>query len=127
MARKHEVQKREVDLVADAGYVELLAEIRTEVRSARLRAARAVNSELIGAYWRIGRMILDRQEAEGWGAKVIDQLAADLKGEGAKGFSVRNLKYMRAFAEAWPDLDPGEAQMCSSLLHKFPGGTTSCS
>ena len=56
-------------------------------------------------YWQIGRDILNRQERENWGAKVIDRLAGDLKRAfpDMKGFSPRNLKYMRAFAEAWPD------------------------
>jgi predicted nuclease of restriction endonuclease-like (RecB) superfamily len=63
------------------------------------------NRELVLLYWQIGRDILDRQERESWGAKVIDRLAADLKRAfpDIKGFSPRNLKYMRAFAEAWPD------------------------
>ena len=56
-------------------------------------------------YWQIGRDILARQKEHGWGAKVIDRLAGDLRREfpGMEGFSPRNLKYMRAFAEAWPD------------------------
>jgi predicted nuclease of restriction endonuclease-like (RecB) superfamily len=56
-------------------------------------------------YWQIGREILVRQQQEGWGAKTIDRLAKDLKQEfpEMKGFSPRNLKYMRAFAEAWSD------------------------
>ncbi len=56
-------------------------------------------------YWSIGRDILDRQEQAGWGAKVIDRLSADLRREfpTMRGLSVRNLKYMRAFAKAWPD------------------------
>ncbi|HWF12077.1 MAG TPA: DUF1016 N-terminal domain-containing protein [Bryobacteraceae bacterium] len=65
----------------------------------------AVNRELVLLYWQLGRDILDRQQRENWGAKVIDRLAADLKRAfpDMKGFSPRNLKYMRAFAEAWPD------------------------
>ena len=56
-------------------------------------------------YWDIGRMILDRQQRAGWGARVIDRLAADLREDftNMKGFSPRNLKYMRAFAAAWPE------------------------
>jgi hypothetical protein len=56
-------------------------------------------------YWEIGREILANQKTEGWGAKVIDRLAADLQREFPKlaGYSSRNLKYMRAFAAAWPD------------------------
>ena len=48
--------------------------------------------------------LLRRQEERGWGAKVIDQLARDLKEEGHRGFSARNLRYMRAFARNWPDI-----------------------
>lgn len=58
-------------------------------------------------YWQIGRDILTRQNQQGWGAKVIDRLARDLRNAfpDMKGYSPRNLKYMRAFAEAWPDTE----------------------
>lgn len=86
-------------------YPSLLAEVKARVRSAQVRAAMAASAELLALHWDIGRMILDRQKREGWGAKVIDRLAADLQREfpGRQGFSPRNLKYMRAFAEAWPN------------------------
>ncbi len=86
-------------------YITLLDEIKQRVHRTQVRAALAVNSELLGLYWDIGRMILDRQSKEGWGTKVIDRLAADLQAAfpGRQGFSPRNLKYMRAFAKAWPD------------------------
>jgi predicted nuclease of restriction endonuclease-like (RecB) superfamily len=89
----------------DDGYAALLSELKARIRSARLRAAMAVNQELILLYWSIGRDILARQSAEGWGARVIDRLAADLRRDfpDMTGLSARNLKYMRAFAEAWPD------------------------
>jgi len=89
----------------DDGYAALLSELKERIRSARLRAAMAVNQELILLYWSIGRDILARQSAEGWGARVIDRLAADLRRDfpDMTGLSARNLKYMRAFAEAWPD------------------------
>ena len=60
---------------------------------------------MVRLYWDIGRMILERQDRAGWGAKVIDRLAADLREAfpEMKGFSPRNLKYMRAFAAAWPE------------------------
>lgn len=103
MVRGLEIAKSDADLVGDASYADLLSAIRKELQESRVKAARAVNNELVALYWRIGAMILQRQEAEGWGAKVIDQLAADLKEEAPKGFSVRNLKYMRAFAQAWPE------------------------
>lgn len=85
------------------GYPELLEDIKSRVRASRIRASLSVNNELITLYWEIGRLILKRQEAEGWGARVIDRLSADLRREfpDMKGFSSRNLKYMRAFAESY--------------------------
>lgn len=90
---------------APKGYAEWLGELKSRIQSAQVRAALAVNSELVRLYWEIGRGILEKQKSEGWGAKVIDRLADDLRREfpDMKGFSPRNLKYMRAFAEAWPD------------------------
>jgi len=95
----------ELQPTTPTGYAELLRELKQEIRSAQLRASLAVNQELVLLYWRIGREILVRQERENWGAKVIDRLSADLKTAfpEMKGFSPRNLKYMRAFAEAWPE------------------------
>jgi len=86
-------------------YAAWLAELKSRIHSAQQRAARAVNRELVGLYWQIGRDILERQEREGWGAKVIERLAQDLRSAfpDMKGFSRANLMYMRAFAEAWPD------------------------
>jgi predicted nuclease of restriction endonuclease-like (RecB) superfamily len=87
------------------GYSAFLAELKQRIRDAQLRASVAVNSQLVLLYWRIGRDILVRQDHERWGAKVIDRLSVDLKKSfpEMKGFSPRNLKYMRAFAEAWPE------------------------
>jgi predicted nuclease of restriction endonuclease-like (RecB) superfamily len=87
------------------GYEPVLAELEERIRTAQLRAAIAVNHELVHLYWQIGRDILVRQKEHGWGAKVIDRLSSDLRLEfpATEGFSPRNLKYMRAFAEAWPD------------------------
>jgi predicted nuclease of restriction endonuclease-like (RecB) superfamily len=88
-------------------YAAWLAELKTRIHSAQQRATRAVNRELVLLYWQIGRDILERQSREGWGAKVIERLAQDLRSAfpDMKGFSPRNLKYMRAFAEAWPDAE----------------------
>ncbi|OAQ20793.1 PDDEXK nuclease domain-containing protein [Thermosulfurimonas dismutans] len=87
------------------GYAEFLADLKERIRRARIKAALSANRELILRYWEIGRMVLERQKKEGWGSKVIDRLAQDLRREfpDLKGFSARNLKYMRAFAEAYPD------------------------
>jgi len=90
---------------AAAGYADFLRDIKTRIQTARIKAVLAVNRELILLYWGIGRDILKRQEEQGWGAKIIEQLAADLRREfpDMKGLSSRNLKYMRAFADAWPN------------------------
>jgi predicted nuclease of restriction endonuclease-like (RecB) superfamily len=90
---------------APRGYAQWLAELKEKIQTAQLRASLAVNRELVLLYWQIGREILQRQNREGWGTKVIDRLAHDLRVAfpGMKGFSPRNLKYMRSFAEAWPE------------------------
>ncbi|MEZ5398890.1 MAG: PDDEXK nuclease domain-containing protein [Bryobacteraceae bacterium] len=86
-------------------YKALLADLKRRIQEAQVRAGLAVNRELVLLYWSIGREILIRQEREGWGAKVIDSLARDLHQSfpEMKGLSPRNLKYMRALAEAWPE------------------------
>ena len=88
-----------------SGYAEFLQDLKARIQQARGRAALSINRELVLLYWNIGREILRRQKSEGWGAKVIDRLARDLHNEfpEMRGFSSRNLKYMRAFAEAYPD------------------------
>lgn len=86
-------------------YAEILSEIKQRIRQERLRVVLAANSAMVLLYWDIGRMILERQERAGWGAKVIDRLSQDLREAypDMQGLSPRNLKYMRAFAAAWPD------------------------
>lgn len=88
-----------------AGYAAWLTELKIRIHTAQQRATLAVNRELVLLYWQIGRDILARQAEQGWGAKVIERLAEDLRlaFPEMKGFSPRNLKYMRAFAQAWPD------------------------
>lgn len=84
-------------------YPAFLQELKGQVRSARLQASRTVNTELIRLYWTIGRAILERQQQQGWGAKVISRLATDLRAEfpDMTGLSRSNLEYMRRFADAW--------------------------
>ncbi len=114
---------------APAGYADWLAELKTRIHTAQQRAALAVNRELVLLYWQIGRDILARQAQQGWGAKVIERLAHDLRTAfpEMKGFSPRNLKYMRAFAEAWPDAEFVQAVLAQlpwyhqlALLDKLP-------
>jgi predicted nuclease of restriction endonuclease-like (RecB) superfamily len=91
-------------------YGSLLEDLKGRIRTAQVRAALAVNRDLIFLYWSIGRRILDAQKAEGWGTKVMDRLADDLRSAfpGMKGLSRSNLKFMRAFAEAWVDEPIGQ-------------------
>lgn len=88
-----------------AYYANLLSELKQRISEERLRVVLAANAAMILLYWDIGRIILERQDLEGWGAKVIDRLSADLRRAfpDMQGLSPRNLKYMRAFAAAWPN------------------------
>ena len=81
------------------GYAALLTEVRSRIRSAQVRATLGANAEMLAMYWDVGRMIEQRQKAEGWGAAVIPRLARDIRNElpEVKGFSERNLKRMVAF------------------------------
>ena len=88
-----------------ADYPQLLTDLKRRIAAAQTKARHAVNTELLRLYWAIGQAILTRQDTEGWGTKVIDHLAADLRAAfpAMKGLSRSNLHYMRQFAEAWPD------------------------
>jgi predicted nuclease of restriction endonuclease-like (RecB) superfamily len=96
---------------------------RARIAAARTRAVLAVNSELIRLYWEFGRGILEREEREGWGAKVIHRLAADLRREFPEmtGLSRSNLHYMRSFAEAWP-LAGGADEIVPQAVGQLPWG-----
>jgi predicted nuclease of restriction endonuclease-like (RecB) superfamily len=108
------------DLKATTGdYADLLHNLKERIRAAQVRASLSINRELVLLYWQIGRDILARQEAQGWGAKVIDRLAVDLRREfpEMRGFSSRNLKYMRALAEAYSD-----AEFVQQAVAQIPWG-----
>jgi len=98
-------------------YADWLAELKSRIHAAQQRASLSVNRELVLLYWHIGREILQRQSRDGWGSKVIDRLSQDLRNAFPymKGFSPRNLKYMRAFADAWPD-----ATIVQEVLAQLP-------
>jgi predicted nuclease of restriction endonuclease-like (RecB) superfamily len=91
------------DLTPD-GYIESLALAKKAIQSARTRAVLAVNSEPLGLYWDLGRLILDRQAVEGPRSQVARRLSRDLRAAfpEMKGLSEGNLDYMRRFAAAWP-------------------------
>ena len=110
---------KQSSLLPDDQYKAFLDTLKQSIRSAQIKAAIKVNQELIHLYWNIGKEILQRQDKQGWGSKVIDRLAKDLKKEfpDMTGLSRSNLKNMRAFAEAWPDWEFGQ-----QLVGQIPWG-----
>jgi len=94
-------------------YASLLADLKQRIGQERLRVVLASNAVMVLLYWDIGQLILEKQRTQGWGARVIDRLSADLREAfpEMKGFSPRNLKYMRAFAEAWPQREIVQASL----------------
>jgi predicted nuclease of restriction endonuclease-like (RecB) superfamily len=86
-------------------YIVLLEQVKREIRESRLKATISANAEMLSLYWRIGNIILMQEEQEGWGQKVVMRLVSDLKEEfpNMKSISPRNLRYMKAFAAAYPD------------------------
>lgn len=103
--------------ILTGAYRELLDDLKNRIRNAQVRAAISVNRELVLLYWQIGQAILERQAQEGWGSKVIERLADDLRHEfpDMKGLSRANLFYMRAFAEAYP-----QEQIVQQLAGQIP-------
>ena len=118
--RRKSASSRFVQQPAAQFYDRFVESIKQRIRTVQIKAALAANAQLVLHYWEIGRDILASQKREGWGAKVIDRLANDLQREFPKlsGYSARNLKYMRAFAEAWPD-----SEIVQQLAAQIPCGT----
>lgn len=86
------------------GYAEFLSGLKERITQERIKALMSANAAVVLMYWDLGSSVLERQQSEGWGAKVIDRLSHDLKSAfpDMSGFSPRNIKYMRSFAAAWP-------------------------
>lgn len=103
--------------IDDADYPSLLGALKEQIRTARVRAALAVNRELVLLYHAIGTEILARQREEGWGTKIIPRLSKDLRSAfpEMKGLSARNLRYMRRFAASW-----GNPSIVQQLAAKIP-------
>lgn len=95
--------------VAPDDFAALLVDVKERILAARTRAVLAVNAELVRLYWEVGRIIHERQRAEGWGAAVIPRLTSALKNElpEVKGFSERNIKRMLAFFREYPEMSGG--------------------
>ncbi len=87
----------------DVAYQNHITELKKEIMRARVKAALSVNKELVLLYWRIGKKILEMQEKEGWGAKVIEQISRDLRKDfpEMRGLSPQNLKYMKRLAQSY--------------------------
>ena len=100
-------------------YQSLFKDIKQKIRSSQLRAVLAVNAEMIGLYWQIGKSIAQKQTKKGWSAGVIPQLSKDLKGEfpDLKGYSERNLGRMLAFYREYP-----EDSILPQAVAKLPWG-----
>ncbi|MGD1008016.1 MAG: PDDEXK nuclease domain-containing protein [Ignavibacteriaceae bacterium] len=100
-------------------YQDIVNGLKEKIRQARINAVYTVNAQLLAIYWEIGKTILEQQQAEGWGTKVIDRLSQDLRTEfpDMKGLNIRNIKYMRAFAEAYPNFSNlSEVQVNKSVM-----------
>jgi predicted nuclease of restriction endonuclease-like (RecB) superfamily len=106
-------------------YRVFLAELKDKIRSARLKAALAINKEVIELYWHMGKQIIEKKN---WGSKLVETLSLDLQNAfpETRGFSVRNLRRMRQFAAHFPDITimpQAVAQLpwghISLLIHKI--------
>lgn len=98
-------------------YAQWFADLKSNIAQTRLKVILASNAAMVLLYWDIGQRILDKQENQGWGARIIDRLALDLHKAFPEmnGFSPRNLKYMRAFASAWPN-----SEIVQEVLAQLP-------
>jgi predicted nuclease of restriction endonuclease-like (RecB) superfamily len=101
-----------------ASYAGLLTDIKGRIQQAQTRAMLSVNAELARLYWDIGRLIVERQQREGWGAAVIPRLSRDLRNDLAeiKGFSERNIGRMIAFYRFYPQ----PAEFSPQAVAKMP-------
>ncbi len=112
--------KRPVSITMPSNYAEILSDLKARVRAAQLRAASSVNQELLGLYLHIGKLIVEQVRAAGWGDKVVERLASDLRAAFPEmhGFSRSNLFYMRQVYEAWADAD----ETVQQLVGRIPWG-----
>ncbi|MEQ8999502.1 MAG: DUF1016 N-terminal domain-containing protein [Coleofasciculus sp. B1-GNL1-01] len=104
----------------DRAYQDFLRDIKIQVVQSRIEAARAVNRSLIRLYWSLGQLIVERQEALGWGKAVVERLLADLKAEFPQitGFSPRNLWLIKQFYEAYAEAP----EFLKQLVAEIPWG-----
>ena len=101
-------------------YSKVLNGLKVAIKEARLRSVLTVNTQLLNLYWNIGNTIHRQESTEGWGTKIVDVLAKDLIVEfpDKKGFSSRNLRYMREFAKAYPQFPLLQAPLAQLTENK---------
>ena len=97
--------KNDIISIDKVEYQKWLQNLCDEIDRQRLKAVMQLNASTLQHYWWLGNDILKKQDAQGWGAKVIDMLSTDLMKRygNDSGYSIRNLKYMRQFAVEYPD------------------------
>lgn len=109
----------ENNIIDNKEYINFLSDLKKKIQTAQIKANVSINRELILLYWNIGKEILNNQQNNGWGSKIIDKLSKDLLKlfPNMKGFSVRNLKYMRQFVECYQDIE-----FVQQLVAQIPWG-----
>ena len=98
-----------------------ISAIKDKILTAQTRASFKVNAEMLQLYWEIGNAILDAQHTKGWGTQIIDKLSQEIKSNfaSATGFSVRNLKYMRAFAKEYPNFPIVQVPLAQTIIKEY--------
>jgi predicted nuclease of restriction endonuclease-like (RecB) superfamily len=106
----------------DKNYGLILQSLKEKIRHARVRASWTNNLQMLQIYWDIGKTIFTQEQSQGWGAKIIDRLAVDLKMEfeNMKGLSPRNLRYMRDFAKAYLDFVILQSPLAKLETNQYP-------
>lgn len=110
--------------ISTSDYKKFITLLKTKIRSAQIKGAIAVNKELIKLYWDLGKDIFEKQEQEGWGSKVLEKVTKDLQNEfpGVEGFSRRNIFIMKAFYQAYKNVQQLVAQLDSLPIFSIPWG-----
>ncbi len=121
-AKKTTLKKDEA--ISTKEYVSTLAEIKSQIEQSKVNAILSVNKELIKLYWSIGKLIVEKQKKEGWGARVLEKLAHDLQNlcSGMGGFSKRNVFRMLAFYKAYEIVPQAVAQLEELPIFTIPWG-----
>lgn len=114
--KKPKIFQEKAEIQLNKEYKQTLTELKTEICKAQIKAATAVNRELICLYWNIGKTIVEKQEKSGWGTKIIEKLAKDIQNAfpGIEGFSRTNIFRMKAFYNAYQNNPPAGGQFQNS-------------